>query len=83
MYNKYKDKYIMYPNFGDKDKTVLSCFCLFDDIFTESFINDLIRRNIMCRKYYNPLKDTECAKRMYDKILCYPLNLDIDEILFI
>lgn len=80
MYAKYKDKYTMYPNFGDYDKTVLSCFCLFDNKYTEAFVDSLIKRSIMCRKYYLPLAHTPIATEFYNKILCYPLNLEINAI---
>lgn len=82
MYKKYKDKFDMYPNFGDKDKTVLSCFCLFNKKYTKKFINNLIDKGIMCRKYYNPLIETKNAYIFYNKILCYPLNLDITNIIY-
>lgn len=77
MYNKYKNEYQMYPNFGDDDNTLLSCFCLLDDKFTNEYVNNMIKKGIMCRKYYNPLIETNVAVEIYNKILCYPLNLDI------
>lgn len=80
MYKKYKDTYKMYPNFGDIDNTVLSCFCLIDDKYTEDYVNKMIKSGIMCRKYYNPLLETKNATKIYNKILCYPLNLDINHI---
>ena len=81
MYKKYKNKYELYPNFGDEDKTVLSCFCLLDNKYDNNFINMLIDKGIMCRKYYNPLIETIVSMKMYNKILCYPLNLDVSEII--
>jgi dTDP-4-amino-4,6-dideoxygalactose transaminase len=83
MYEKYKNHYTMYPNFGDIDNTVLSCFCLLDDKFTNEYVNKIIELGIMCRKYYNPLIDTKNAMNIYNKILCYPLNLDINNITLI
>lgn len=80
MYNKYKYKYKMYPNFGDSDRSVLSCFCLFDSKYTKSFIDCLIKQGIMCRKYYVPLANTPIATEFYDKILCHPLNLEIESL---
>lgn len=80
MYHMYKDVYKMYPNFGDIDNTVLSCFCLLDDKYTEDYINNMIKRGIMCRKYYNPLIETKNSIHIYNKILCYPLNLKINNI---
>lgn len=77
MYYKYKDTYKMYPNFGDIDNTVLSCFCLLDDTYTQEYINMMIKGGTMCRKYYTPLIDTPYAVKIYNQILCYPLNLDI------
>jgi dTDP-4-amino-4,6-dideoxygalactose transaminase len=77
MYYKYKDAYKMYPNFGDTDNTILSSFCLLDDKYTPEYINIMINRGIICRKYYNPLIDTPYAVKIYNQILCYPLNLDI------
>jgi dTDP-4-amino-4,6-dideoxygalactose transaminase len=83
MYEKYKNDYTMYPNFGDTDNTVLSCFCLLDDKFTNEYVNKIIELGVMCRKYYNPLIDTKNAMNIYNKILCYPLNLDINNITLI
>lgn len=80
MYQKYINKYEMYPNFGDKDKTVLSCFCLLNKKYTKEYINDLIKKGVMCRKYYNPLIETKNSCLFYNKILCYPLNLNINYI---
>jgi hypothetical protein len=70
----------MYPNYGDKDKTVLSCFCLLNEKYTFDFINEITKIGIICKKYYIPLKETKQAIEMYNKILCYPLNLEIIEI---
>lgn len=81
MYKKYKDNYNMYPNFGDHDNTVLSCFCLLDEKYNNDFINSLISKNIMCRKYYHPLIESPKSTEIYNKILCYPLNLDVNEII--
>ncbi len=84
MYNIYCDKYAMYPNFGDKNKTVLSCFCLLDhDKYTINYIDCMVKNGITCRKYYNPLIPTKIATSLYNAILCYPLNLDINSICLI
>jgi len=83
MYQKYKDKFEMYPNFGDKNKTVLSCFCLLDKKYSKEYVNNLIEKGIMCRKYYRPLIETDNAYNFYNKILCYPLNIDITFLSFV
>lgn len=81
MYNKYNNKYHMYPNYGDKENTVLSCFCLLDDKYDELYLEDVIKKGIKCRKYYKPLINSKIAYEFYNRILCYPLNIDINEIL--
>ena len=81
MYQKYKHKFEMYPNFGDKNKTVLSCLCLLDKKFTKEYVNKL-NNKVIVRKYYYPLISTsKNAFNIYNKILCYPLNLEINKVL--
>lgn len=72
-------KYKLYPNFADKKKPcVLSCFCFIDGKFTKEYVNELNKQGIMCRKYYVPLENTKIATEMYDNIMCFPCNLDLD-----
>jgi dTDP-4-amino-4,6-dideoxygalactose transaminase len=80
MYKKYRSSFKMYPNFGDTDMTVLSCFCLIDDKYDETFLQKIQKNNITCRKYYHPLTNTTKATAIYKKILCYPLHINIKSI---
>jgi dTDP-4-amino-4,6-dideoxygalactose transaminase len=79
LYKYIKDNinYKMYPNFSD-DYPVLSCFCFLDDKFDEEYVDNMVKKGIFCRKYYNPLIETKYAMEIYNRILCYPCNLDVD-----
>jgi len=61
---------------------VPSCFCLLLEKNSIEFKNKLINNNIVCRKYYYPLKNTPVATTIFNKILCIPCNIDmtIDDI---
>jgi dTDP-4-amino-4,6-dideoxygalactose transaminase len=81
LYRACKGKYSLYPNYADEDMPIIvSCICLLDDQFTNEYIDKLIQSGVMCRKYYHPLVHTDIAEYYYNKILCYPCNLDIKDI---
>lgn len=67
----------LFPNFGDK--TMLSCFCLLFDKYDDQVRLKLLENNIFCRKYYVPLKPTENAVDIFNKILCVPCTVDMSE----
>lgn len=75
----------LYPNFADISMPILqSSICFIDSKFTQEYIDKLItQKQIMCRKYYHPLKYENAPNtvNIYNKILCYPCNLDITEFL--
>jgi len=76
--------YKLYPNYADsEDKCVLSCFCFLDSKFTPEYVTKLIEKGIMCRKYYHPLESTKVATEIFNDILCYPCNMDIDKIILL
>lgn len=82
IYRLYKNKYNMYPNFADDNEyIVLSCLCLLDNKYNIDYVKECNENSIMCRKYYNPLINSKIATEFYNKIICYPLNLDIKEII--
>ena len=54
-----------------------SCFCLLFDNYDDNIRLKLLENNIFCRKYYHPLKNTQNAVDIYQKILCLPCNVDI------
>lgn len=69
----------LYPNFSD-GPPVLSCICLLNNKFTPEYVQNMINNNVWCRKYYTPLVDLNVSTKMYDKILCYPCNLNVNKI---
>jgi dTDP-4-amino-4,6-dideoxygalactose transaminase len=77
----------LYPNFADLDNNtqiIISSICFLDDKFTAEYIENMITtKQIMCRKYYHPLKSDKMNNTVntYNKILCYPCNLGITEFL--
>jgi dTDP-4-amino-4,6-dideoxygalactose transaminase len=65
---------------------VPSCFCLLLNKNSDEYKNKLIKNDIVCRKYYYPLKNTPIATDIFNRILCIPCNInmeykDIDKIL--
>jgi dTDP-4-amino-4,6-dideoxygalactose transaminase len=83
----HKHKLQLYPNFADLDNhtpIIVSSICFLDAKFTPEYIENMITNNqIMCRKYYHPLKydNMHNTVNTYNKILCYPCNLSITEFL--
>jgi len=67
----------LFPSFHDEDKIMPSCFCLLFDNYDDNIRLKLLENNIFCRKYYHPLKNTQNAVDIYQKILCLPCNVDI------
>tara|TARA_B110000259_G_C14016747_1_gene401579 strand:- start:1177 stop:2217 length:1041 start_codon:yes stop_codon:yes gene_type:complete len=84
LYRYFKTKLIqhnmpikLFPSFHDEDKIMPSCFCLLFDNYDDNIRLKLLENNIFCRKYYHPLKNTQNAVDIYQKILCLPCNVDI------
>jgi dTDP-4-amino-4,6-dideoxygalactose transaminase len=67
----------LFPNWSDEIPFV-SCLCILSDK-SDSIIQDLLKENIFCRKYYNPLSLTPNAIEMYSKIVCISLTVDMDK----
>jgi dTDP-4-amino-4,6-dideoxygalactose transaminase len=63
------------PNFSDGTPFV-SCICIIVENSRE-IIERLLKNNIYCRKYYNPLIDTKNASKLYNKIVCITCNTDM------
>ena len=68
----------LYPNFSD-GIPVVSTIALLDTKFDNLYITKKNNDGLFCRKYYNPLVSYEISTIFYDKIICIPCNLDIDE----
>jgi dTDP-4-amino-4,6-dideoxygalactose transaminase len=68
----------MYPNFADEKTTVPMCIPLLNSKFTIEFKNKILEHGIFCRKYYQPLENTSNSIDTYNKILCFPCNIDIN-----
>lgn len=71
----------LFPSFHDENEICVSCFCL---LFHNRDISikmkeTLLKNDIFCRKYYHPMADTKNATDIYDKILCIPCNIQMDE----
>lgn len=76
-YIKNNTNCILYPNFSD-DFPVVSCISILNDIYDNNYIEQKIKCGLFCRKYYNPLINSDIALKFYKKILCIPCNIDID-----
>lgn len=79
--SKLNNNFQLYPSFHDKNKNCVSCFCLLFKNYeiSKKIEKILTENNIFCRKYYYPLKETKNTVYLYNKILCLPCNIDINE----
>lgn len=68
----------LYPSFHDNDHITAACLCLIFKKYDVNIMKKLQDKNITCRKYYHPLKNTKTTKKIYDNILCIPCNIDMD-----
>lgn len=75
--NNLDNKLKLFPNFGEKNKTFLSCFSILFNNYDDNIRLKLLENGIFCRKYYHPLVETKNSKNIYDKILCLPCNIDM------
>jgi dTDP-4-amino-4,6-dideoxygalactose transaminase len=64
-------------NYGED--SLVACFPLIFENSKNADPNLYLNNNIFCRKYYNPL---DCklvkSKRLFEHILCFPCNIDLD-----
>ena len=65
----------LFPNYSDKPP-FLSCLSILTPN-SMRIIDSLLKRNIYCRKYYNPLEDTVNARHMYNNIVCISFTVDM------
>jgi dTDP-4-amino-4,6-dideoxygalactose transaminase len=64
-----------FPNFSD-DTPFVSCICVLVDNSCDK-IAALLKNNIYCRKYYNPLVALPVATDVYNRIICIPCTVDM------
>lgn len=69
----------LFPSFHDENSITPSCFCVLFDDGEQSLIVEkkMLEKNIFCRKYYNLLKKTKHAVGIFNRILCFPCNVDM------
>lgn len=68
----------LYPNFSDSEPVVSCIPVLFSKPINEKHMYQLELNGICVRKYYTPLKDFEKSASLFERILCFPCNLDVD-----
>jgi dTDP-4-amino-4,6-dideoxygalactose transaminase len=71
---RYK-KIHLFPNYSD-NTPFLSCLSILTPN-SQRIIEALLKRNIYCRKYYNPLEDTPVASDLYTRIVCISFTVDM------
>lgn len=69
----------LFPSYHDNNKITPACFALLFNEYYDKYEKILTDNNIICRKYYHPIKDTTISKCFYNNILCIPCHLDINE----
>ena len=77
--DKYKlnDKIRLFKNYSNYNESLMSCIpIIFENIID---INIFITNGIEAKKYYFPLDNSIVSNEIFNKIICLPLNLDIDE----
>lgn len=67
----------LFPSFHDNNNIMPSCFSLLFESYDDKIRLKLLDKNIFCRKYYNPLKNTKNAVEIFNKILCIPCTIDM------
>jgi dTDP-4-amino-4,6-dideoxygalactose transaminase len=65
----------LFPNFSDGTPFV-SCISIFSEN-SNDIIERLLKHNIYCRKYYNPLIASSVATKFYDNIVCISFTVDM------
>lgn len=75
--NKGLHHFKLFPSFHDKLKNVPACISILFDVYDNKYEKQLIKNNIFCRKYYNPLKILPNSQYIYDHILCVPCHKDM------
>ena len=66
-----------FPNHSD-DKFFPFCLPWLHDKTTN--IEDAFYKHIECKKYYKPLRDTFNSNLVYDRIICYPVHGEVNEL---
>jgi dTDP-4-amino-4,6-dideoxygalactose transaminase len=70
--------FYLFPSFHSDYKILSSCFTLLFKDYNDNVRLKLLENNIFCRKYYEPLKNTNNAIDIYSRILCITCNKDMD-----
>jgi dTDP-4-amino-4,6-dideoxygalactose transaminase len=89
IYNYFINKYKMFnnlnfnifPSFHNNEIIVPSCICIIckTNTLQTKYIDILNKNNIRARKYYYPLINLSNSINLFNKIICLPLNIDLDE----
>jgi hypothetical protein len=77
--DKYKlnDKIRLYKNYSNYNESLMSCIpIIFENMIDTSIF---VSNGIEAKKYYFPLDNSIVSNEIFNKIICLPLNLDIDE----
>ena len=65
----------LFPNYSEKNP-FLSCLSILTSN-SQEIIEALLKKNIYCRKYYNPLENTPVAMNFYNRIICISFTIDM------
>lgn len=89
LYRQFKDKLTTLSNLSEKVKLfphhgsgipfVNSIVLIFNRKITNDDLQICELSGITARKYYKPLKDLPISTLLYDRILCLPCHLEVDE----
>ena len=84
LYNYFKKKSVLLKDFKffsknyDEDNIYASLICLIYKSDSKLFIKKLNENNIFCKKYYKPLDNSIVANNLYNRIICIPLHIDMN-----
>lgn len=70
-------KYKLFPSYHT-NKILSACFALLFDNYKDDIEKNLLNNSVFCKKYYYPLKKTNIACKIYEKILCIPCTIDMN-----
>ena len=78
LYELREEEGIAWQHYGDQENFFPSCLPF---VHQTSIKTEDNTTNYEARKYYNPLRDLNISKQLYDRVLCYALTEGVEECL--
>ena len=76
--NELNEKFSLFKSYSDYETALMPTIALiFNKKMDNNDINIFFENKIEAKKYYYPLNDAVNSNKLFDNIICLPLNLDI------